>query len=189
MALNPIPEPPEGLLQRVNDGEEAAFEALYRLYSAPAFTVAVRMLGQREAAEDVLQEVFLDLTRTLRSYRGDGPFWGWLRRLVVNRVLMRLRSERSRPTLVGWESDEHGEWAEPRLFARDLEQALAELPPLTRAVVWLHDVEGWTHQEIADAVGRSPSFSKSQLSRAHLRLRALLANDDEPYRQRATGIA
>ncbi len=189
MALTPIPEPPEGLLQRVNAGDDAAFEALYRLYSAPAFTVAARMLGQREAAEDVLQDVFLDLPRTLRSYRGDGFFWGWLRRLVVNRVLMHLRSERSRPTLVAWESDEHGEWAEPGLFARDLEQALAALPPLTRAVVWLHDVEGWTHQEIADAVGRSQSFSKSQLSRAHSRLRALLENDDESYRERVTGIA
>lgn len=178
--MESIPEPPEGLLDRVKGGDDAAFERLYRLYARPAFTVAARMLADREAAEDVLQDVFLDLTRTLPAYRGDGPFWAWLRRAVVNRVLMRLRAERLRPTLVSWEPDDgpHADWPESPLLARDLEHALAALPPLTRAVVWLYDVEGWTHLEIAEAVGRSTSFSKSQLSRGHRRLRALLEETD-----------
>ena len=192
MALNPIPEPPFGLLDRVGAGDDAAFEAVYRLYAGPVFTVAARMLAQREAAEDVTQEVFIDLARALRSYRGDGPFWGWLRRIVVNKVLMRMRAERSRPTLVAWEPDEHAgreDWSDSTVLARDLEQALAALPPLTRAVVWLYDVEGWTHPEIAAAVGRSESFSKSQLSRAHQRLRGLLEDRDERTTRRIAGLA
>ena len=175
MALNPIPEPPFGLLDRVGAGDDAAFEAVYRLYAGPVFTVAARMLA-----------------RALRSYRGDGPFWGWLRRIVVNKVLMRMRAERSRPTLVAWEPDEHAgreDWSDSTVLARDLEQALAALPPLTRAVVWLYDVEGWTHPEIAAAVGRSESFSKSQLSRAHQRLRGLLEDRDERTTRRIAGLA
>ncbi len=94
---------------------------------------------------------------------------------------MRIRAERSRPTLVAWDTpgadrvDEAASRAADRAFlARDLESALAGLPAVSRAVVWLHDVEGWTHQEIADAMGRSTSFSKSQLARAHSRLRTML---------------
>ena len=189
--MEPIPEPTEGLLDRVRRGDDAAFEALYRLYARPAFTVAARMLADRDAAEDVLQDAFIELTRALPGYRGDGPFWAWFRKIVVTRVLMRLRAERSRPTLVAWEPDHEpaDERSGPPLLARDLEQALAALPPLTRAIVWLVDVEGWTHVEVADAMGRSTSFSKSQLSRGHRRLRALLEEDDGRYPEQAARVA
>jgi RNA polymerase sigma factor (sigma-70 family) len=177
MTGRPVPEPAPGLLERARRGDDAAFAELYRTYAGRVHTVAARMLRQREAAEDVLQEVFLELTRALGGFRGDAPFWAWLRRLTVSKVLMRLRAERSRPTLVSddYAPDPPGEDDADRAFvARDLEGALAELPPLTRAVVWLYDVEGWTHQEIAEAMGKTTSFSKSQLARAHQRLRRLL---------------
>lgn len=174
----PVHEPAKGLLARASAGDDAAFAELYRVYATPVYTLALRMLRQREAAEDVLQEVFLELTRALKGYRGDGPFWGWLRRLAVNKVLMRIRGERSRPRLDGDPEavlePVHDDDADRSFVARDLESALGELPAIGRAVVWLHDVEGWTHQEIAAAMGRTTSFSKSQLSRAHLRLRRLL---------------
>jgi RNA polymerase sigma factor (sigma-70 family) len=178
------PEPPAGLLDRVRAGDDPAFEALYRLYAGRAYTLAHRMLGQREPAEEVLQEVFMDLVAALAAYRGDGPFWAWLRRMVVNRALMRMRSERSRPRLVAVE-DGHDSWLDEvasRQYervhqARDLDAALAQLSPVSRAVVWLHDVEGWTHPEIAAAMDRSVSFSKSQLARAHARLRDLLSQE------------
>ncbi len=188
MASQFAPEPPAGLLERAVVGDDTAFAELYRLYGSPVFTVALRMLAQREAAEEVLQEVFIELLRALDGYRGDGAFWTWLRRLTVSKALMRIRSERARPVLVGWDGamDEHpaGGWADESaggafdraMLARDLEAALAELPAVSRAVVWLHDVEGWTHQEIAVAMDRTPSFSKSQLARAHLKLRVLLEN-------------
>lgn len=176
----PAQEPAPGLLRRASAGDDAAFAALYHAYARPVFTLAARMLRQREAAEDVLQEVFVELTRALPAYRGDGPFWGWLRRLAVSKVLMRLRAERSRITPERYEDDSPDAYAHPddetgrALLARDLGAALDHLPDVSRAVVWLHDVEGWTHQEIAAAMGRSASFSKSQLARAHTKLRALL---------------
>lgn len=180
MAGPPAHEPAIGLLERASAGDDAAFAELYRAYASPVYTLALRMLRQREAAEDVLQEVFLELTRALTGYRGDGPFWGWVRRLAVNKVLMRMRAERVRPATDGADGSDvlarlaTADDADRVFVARDLDFALGELPAQSRAVVWLHDVEGWTHQEIAAAMGRSTSFSKSQLARAHLRLRRLL---------------
>lgn len=180
MTGHPAQEPAEGLLRRAAAGDDAAFVELYRTYSRPVFTLAVRMLHQREAAEDVLQEVFLELTRALPAYRGDGPFWAWLRRLAVSKVLMRIRADRSRITPGRYDDDAPDALPHPEdetgraLLARDLGDALDRLPAVSRAVVWLHDVEGWTHNEIAAAMGRSTSFSKSQLARAHLKLRGLL---------------
>ncbi len=195
MASQFPPEPPAGLLGRVRAGDDAAFEELYRLYASRAYTLALRMLDQREAAEEVLQEVFMDLTRALPGYRGDGPFWGWLRRMVVTKVLMRLRSERARPSLVAvdgqWLDQLGGAMADHShgvLQARELQAALAMLPAVSRAVVWLYDVEGWTHQEIADAMGRTVSFSKSQLARAHQRLRELLTEESEDASGHPTAI-
>jgi RNA polymerase sigma factor (sigma-70 family) len=178
-----IQEPPPALFDRVAAGDESALAELYRHYGARVYTLALRMLGSRDAAQDILQDVFVALPGALPQYRGDAPFWAWLRRVAVNRVLMQLRAERSRPQLVSWSGDAGGaDWpdtvaagaAERLLLARDLDAALARLAPTSRAVVWLHDVEGWTHPEIAAAMDRSVSFSKTQLARAHLRLRELL---------------
>jgi RNA polymerase sigma factor (sigma-70 family) len=181
-----IPEEPcHDLLERARGGDDDAVGELYRRYGGRVYTLALRMLTVREAAEDVLQDVFVALPGALRQFRGDAPFWAWLRRVAVTRALMRIRAERARPRLVSWNRGADGEpleWpdeaadgaADRALLARDLESALAALAPVSRAVVWLHDVEGWTHQEIAAAMGRSVSFSKSQLARAHQRLRGLL---------------
>lgn len=179
------PEPPAGLLDRVAAGDERAFGELYGVYAGPVYTVAMRMLARADAAEEVLQEVCIKLLETVGCYRGDGPFWGWLRRLTVNQVLMRMRAEKARPELVAVDDPVGGDWhgatsgPDPAraLDGRALAAALAELPTTSRVVVWLYDVEGWTHQEIAAAMGRSVSFSKSQLVRAHAKLRELLAEE------------
>jgi RNA polymerase sigma factor (sigma-70 family) len=183
MTHHPTQEPDPALLERAATGDAAALAELYRGFARPVYTLALRMLASRESAEDVLQDVFVALPDALRQFRGDGPFWAWLRRAAVTRVLMRLRAERARPWLADWWrgndhadlADEHAAGAgELLLMGRDLESALARLPAESRAVVWLHDVEGWTHREIAAAMGRTASYSKSQLARAHARLRALL---------------
>jgi RNA polymerase sigma factor (sigma-70 family) len=186
MAQDFSQEPHPQLLERASAGDDAAISELYGRYATRIFTLALRMLARRDAAEDVLQDVFVALPGALRRFRGDAPFWVWLRRVAVSRVLMRMRAERARPRLISWGRGDDGsltEWhdetaasdADRLVLARDLNAALTQLAPMSRAVVWLHDVEGWTHQEIATAMDRSVSFSKSQLARAHLRLRALLA--------------
>ncbi|NNF61637.1 MAG: sigma-70 family RNA polymerase sigma factor [Gammaproteobacteria bacterium] len=157
-------------------GERKAQEALYREYSPAVFTLAMRIVSHREAAEEVLQDTFIEVLSKLDGFRGQAPLGAWIRRIAVNKALMFLRSGWRRyarpleavaePGAAGDSGDEHG-----------LGDALAQLSPTARAVVWLHDVEGYTHKEIGEMMKKSQSFSKSQLSRAHRRLRELIDED------------
>jgi RNA polymerase sigma factor (sigma-70 family) len=174
---------PDSLLARARRGEAAAFEQLYRWFERPVFTLALRLTGQREEAQDVLQDTMLKLFDRLADFRGDSPFWGWLRQIAVNESLMRLRRrDRSGPE----ESVEEGELPPSELMlppraadASVLGQAMARLPDATRSVLWLYHAEGYTHEEIGRAMGRTVSFSKSQLARGTRRLRQLLNIDTE----------
>ena len=174
----------EVLVARAKRGDLAALEALYRELAPPMFNLARRLCRQREDAEEVLQEAFLEVVRSLPRFRGDGSFAGWVRRITASKALMRLRSRGRKPE-VPFADDEEGDGdraiadrvagrAEAVHERLDLEAALTRLGDSARAVVWLHDVEGYTHDEIAAAMGRTASFSKSQLARAHARLRAWL---------------
>ena len=170
-------------------GDRDAHAAIYRHYADTLFTLIYRLVVRRALAEDVLQEVFLEVIRHLHSYSGQGSFGGWLRSIAVNRSLSHLRSPwYSRFAALNEEEGSFDELStqdrtlpldEALTAQRDLERALAQLPAISRAVVWLHDVEGYTHQEIAAALGRTPSFSKSQLARAHQKLRQLLSTTDQ----------
>lgn len=169
------------LLARAKRGEMAAFEEMYRAYEGQVFTLARRLCRSRQEAEEVLQDTFLEVMRSLPSFRGDAPVWHWIRRVAETKALMRMRSARRHP------EDSLDESPEPsagppqeRVPERlDLRQAVELLSPVSRAVLWLHDVEGHTHEEIAGLMGMTPSFSKSQLSRAHERLRGLLMPQKE----------
>ena len=172
---------PASVLARARAGERAAFEQLYRWFERPVFTLALRMCGSRNEADEVLQETMLKLWSGIGGFRGDGgsPFWGWLRQIAVNEALMRLRRERRLALeLDGVDADDIAEdQAPPPPAAADaalLQRALAELPAATRSVLWLYHGEGYTHEEIAAAMQRSTSFSKSQLARGTRRLRVLL---------------
>lgn len=164
------------VLDRARAGDRAAFASIYRQFSAPVFTVALRLTRSPEVAEEVTQEAFLDAMRKLNSFRGEAPFGMWLRQIAVNRALMMMRSwwEQNRSELPE-ESDivsDTDEW--PLLWnAMDMQKFLDQLSPVSRAVVWLHDVEGYTHDEIAELMRQSSSFSKSQLARAYAKLREL----------------
>lgn len=170
---------PGPLLARARAGEPAALEAFYRACARPAYTLARRIVAGA-AADDVVQDAFLDAFRGLPSYDGRAPLGIWFRSIVVRRCLMHLRSpwQRSRDLIDGW-MDTLSHEPTPGA-AMDLECALAKLPPLTRLVVWLYDVEGYTHEEIASAMGRTVSFSKSQLQRGHARLRGWLGDVPSP---------
>ncbi len=171
---------------RARRGEAQALEALYRAFAAPVYTLARRMCGSPQAAEDVLQETFLEVVRSVRRFRGDGSLAGWVRRVAVSKALMHLRRDRTRggeepldealPPAGAEDGGSHPTVDGERAGARvDLETALALLSPTGRAVVWLHDVEGYTHDEIGELLGKTASFSKSQLSRAYARMRSELA--------------
>ena len=172
---------PPSLLARARAGDRVAFEQLYRWFERPVFTLALRMCGSRSEADEILQETMLKLWSGIGGFRGDGgsPFWGWLRQIAVNEALMRLRRERRLALeLDGVDADDIAEdQAPPPPAAADaalLQRALAELPAATRSVLWLYHGEGYTHEEIAAAMQRSTSFSKSQLARGTRRLRVLL---------------
>jgi RNA polymerase sigma-70 factor (ECF subfamily) len=170
---------PATLLARAQAGDRAAFEQLYRWFERPVFTLALRLCGDREEASDVLQDTMLKLFDRIGDYRalGGAPFWGWLRQVAVNEALMRLRrGERLAQALPG-DDLLPDDLSPPPAAAADaaaLQRALAALPAATRSVLWLYHAEGYTHEEIAALMQRTPSFSKSQLARGTRRLRALL---------------
>jgi len=174
-----IPEPVAAAARR---GEELALEAVYRATAGPTYTLLRRLVRRPAIAEELLQETFIDVLEHIGAFGGRCPLAAWIRALAVNRALMYLRSpwHRSLEWLDADRGRTEGLAADGRAGVdgadAGLEQALMRLPALARAVVWLHDVEGYTHAEIGTALGRTPSFSKSQLSRAHNRLRDLLTS-------------
>ena len=174
---------PKALLVRARAGEAAAFEQLYRWFERPVFTLALRLTGQREEAQDILQDTMLKLIDRLGEFRGESPFWGWLRQIAVNESLMRLRRRGRFLVDDGYEEAElpaQDLMLPPRAAdAAILGEAMGRLPDATRSVIWLYHAEGYTHEEIAAATGKSISFSKSQLARGTRKLRGLLHLDSE----------
>ncbi|HET6632956.1 MAG TPA: RNA polymerase sigma factor [Rhodanobacteraceae bacterium] len=172
------------LIARLQRGELAALESVYRDFQRPAYSLALRLTGRADAACDVVQDAMLKAFERARQYRSEAPFGAWLRRLVVNEALMRLRRDKRdrHEPLDDSLPDDSGAFRWPGGDSATLERALAQLPDTARAVLWLYHVEGCTHVEIADQFGRSVSFSKSQLARATRRLRRLLdpAVEDAP---------
>lgn len=156
-------------------GDMSACERIYRLYQRPAFTVAVRICRCRELAQEVTQEAFISAFRRMRQFRGDAPFWGWLRKVVVNHAISALRRQ---PKADMVEFEEYQAWDTGDQahigLAMDLEAALQQLDDEDRTIVWLHDVEGYKHREIADLFGMTESFSKTRLARARARLKELV---------------
>ncbi len=168
---------PDILIARARSGDLEALEALYQAFATPVYNLALRVLRSPEDAEDVLQETFLEVVKSIRQYRGDGHLWGWVRQIAASKALMRIRRNQVRATEELDEEATAGAGHAPvgAVPARiDLERAFERLSETSRAVVWLHDVEGYTHEEIGELMGKTVSFSKSQLARAHARLRLML---------------
>jgi RNA polymerase sigma-70 factor (ECF subfamily) len=182
---------PEEVRARACAGEEGARQAIYAAVAPATFALIHRLIGHRSASEDVFQDTMMILFERLAEFRQEAPLGAWLRQIAVSRSLMYLRSPWRRARLC-LESVDDGAAvalaaltaAAPPPEALDIERALATLGPTARAVVWMYEVEGYSHAEIARAFGRSISFSKSQLARAHLRLRAWF----EPQGNRPTCI-
>ncbi len=161
-------------------GDMRACEIIYRKFHTQSFNVAVRICKNRELAQDVTQEAFITAFKRMHQYRGDSPFWGWLRRVIVNHAISALRKlpRHDAVELEDYMSPRHGD-QEGMGHCMDLEQALQQLSEQDRIVVWLHDVEGYKHREIAQLVGKTESYSKTRLNRARARLRALISESDQ----------
>jgi RNA polymerase sigma-70 factor (ECF subfamily) len=175
-------ELPADLVAAARAGDPSAFETVYASTAGAVYTLLRRLVRRPAIAEELLQETFVDVIEHIGSFEGRCPLPAWIRVLAVNRALMYLRSPWHRG--LEWLDKDPGgadrlpaPGREPAPFDAGLERALMTLPALTRAVVWLHDVEGLTHADIGLTLGRTPSFSKSQLARAHRRLRALLGRE------------
>lgn len=170
-------EIPEDVLRRACGGDEAAQVVVYTATAPATFALIRRLIANRAVAEDLFQDTMMALFQRLSDFRGEAPLGAWLRQIAVSKCLMFLRSPWHRARL-HLESDDEGAIAlgklvtpAPAVEGLDVEKALASLSPTARAVVWLYEVEGYSHEEIGRYFGRSVSFSKSQLSRAHMRLR------------------
>jgi RNA polymerase sigma-70 factor (ECF subfamily) len=177
-------EIPEDLVAAAQSGNATALVAVYVATAGSIYTVLRRLVRRPAIAEELLQETFVDVLEHIGAFEGRCPLPAWIRAIAVNRALMYLRSPWHRG-LEWLDKDPGGADRLPAIqdgaaepFDTGLERALMTLPALSRAVVWLHDVEGYTHADIGFALGRTPSFSKSQLARAHKRLRDLLAGDN-----------
>ncbi|CAN5233931.1 sigma-70 family RNA polymerase sigma factor [soil metagenome] len=161
-------------------GDRAAHAALYGTFGTAVYTLAMRILQSPAGADEVLQDTFVEVIRRIDAYDERGPLGAWIRRIAVNKCLMQLRSPWHRQAQPLVAPDRYP--AEIRQHADvqlDLEKALGALSERARAVLWLHDVEGYTHGEIGRLMGRSTSFSKSQLARAHAKLKVALGEPEE----------
>ena len=170
------------LCRMAANGNLAAFELVYERYHRRTYSLCLRMTSSQTEAEDLTQEVFIQLFRKIGSFRGDSAFSTWLHRLTVNQVLMHFR----RRSVKNEKTSEDGEMPEQTVTGSSnpnkmqvvdriaLKNAIAELPNGYRKVFVLHDVQGFEHEEVARMMGISVGTSKSQLHKARLKLRGLL---------------
>jgi RNA polymerase sigma-70 factor, ECF subfamily len=183
MSGNEMPE--AEAIEKARNGDVRGYESLYRMHRSRVYSLCLRFTGNTFDAEDLAQEVFLQVYRKISTFRGDAKFGSWLYRVVVNLVLMHFR--RRRPPEVSLNS--------PRTFEPDLMRshspdqfrtssflvervalgrALGSLSKARRNVVLLHDLNGFTHGEVGQRLGLAAGTSKSQLHKAHVELRGML---------------
>ena len=178
------------LIRRAIDGDERALRQLWSQYAPRIDAVVKRLAGDPDLAADIAQDVWIQIFRALKTYRGDAQFGTWAHRIAVNRTLNALRKVR-RLAKVEMDIEEDSasvEMDSDRSFvAASIEEAARKLPDGARTVFMLHDVEGYTHEDIARELGITPGASKSQLFKARAKLRRLLAHlvDHLPATSRA----
>lgn len=180
-----------GLVRHVQEGNPEAFDELVERHKSRVIGVLYNMLGNREDAADLAQEVFVKAFRSVAGFRNESSFYGWIYRIAINTALNFLK-QRKEPqlSLNEWSSDVEEDPAYRELVAREsvhrdmdrdelrgrLNEALQKLSKDHRAVVVLHDIEGLRHQEIAKVLGCTEATARSRLFYAHQQLQALLAD-------------
>ena len=164
------------LVQACKRGDPKAQKALYDRYAGRMFALCRRYLKSREEAEDALLEGFFKVFAHLEQFDGSGNFEGWMRRIMINQALMKIRKQHALKQAVelDYKLKDSAFSIEQELEAEDILSLLDHLPEGYRTVFNLYAIEGYKHREIADLLGISINTSKSQLILARKKLRALL---------------
>ena len=164
------------MLEKAREGDRRAQKAIYDALASKMYALCIRYMGDRDAAEDVLQDGFVSLFAKLDTFTGDGSFEGWARKIFVNTALMSLRKNDVLKETEDVEAARNISSEAPSAIQdigyKELSRMVAELPVGFRTVFNMYVVEGYSHQEIAEALGISVTTSRSQLLRARAILQA-----------------
>ncbi len=186
----------EKVLNKAKSGDRQAHAVLYQTYSNAVYTLALGICGNSECAEDVLHNTYIKLINKLPSFEGRAPLGMWLRQIAVNESLMYIRKHKKHKAVVSSDQYEFIEDYQQSDYDQDypassvdfthqfdrqsdIQGLLSKLPEDMRTVLWLKEVEGYTHNEIARLVDKTPSYSKSVVSRALQFLRERLSPQDD----------
>ena len=174
------------LIQRAQEGDPAAIREIYRMYSPRVYAIVKRLAADEGLAEDWAQEAWVRIFRALGTFRGDSRFTTWLHRIAVNSALhgRRWRERRVRHETPMLETLPTRPQSDQTVLRIKLEKAMEQLPERMRQVLVLHDVEGYTHEDIAEFLGVTAGTSKSQLFKARARMREILR---PAYEERVNG--
>lgn len=170
------------LIRRASEGDARAVRSLYDRYSPRVYAVVRRIAGDDHTAQDYAQETWVRVIRALPTFRGESKFSTWLHRIAVNAALQSRRRESTRQDREVAIPDTVPVRYSPGdpLLAQRLEKAMDRLPEGMRRVLILHDVEGYTHQDIGKMLGVTAGTSKSQLFKARAKMRQWLGSVHEP---------
>lgn len=172
----------EAIIERCRQKDRGAQYELYELYHKAMYNTALRICGEIEDAEDVLQESFVAAFERLDQYRGDATFGAWLKRIVINKSLNAVKKKTNveETDITDYPEDSFYEWEEVpdrELSVEKVKMAIAQLPIGFRTVMNLYLFEGYDHKEIAQILGITESTSKSQFNRAKRKVRELISKE------------
>lgn len=163
-------------IEEARNGDRRAQKALYDMLSGKMYAVCLRYMGDKDSAEDILQDGFVTLFSKLDSYSGEGSFEGWARRIFVNTALMSLRKKDAMKNTedvdTAWNITSDDPTPIQKIGYEDLLKMIADLPPGFRTVFNMYVIEGYSHKEIAEEIGISETTSRSQLQRARMLLQS-----------------
>ena len=170
------------LVRAAQAGQEKAFEQLFRLHKDRVFSICLRLTGNYHEAEDLAQESFVLAFRRIGTFRGEALFGTWIYRIAMRVVIDALRKRHPQMETLNEEQvaadiakcSGNADGKDLTLERLELERAIAQLPTGYKAVLVLHDIEGHSHEEIAEILRFTPGTCKSQLHKARRKLRELL---------------
>lgn len=180
------------LIERATSGDPAAFNRLMEMHEKRMYAVALRMFGNREDAQDSLQEAMLRVYRSIGGFKGQSSFGTWVYRITMNTCLDEIRRKKNKQSASldnmldqGWAPTDEGASPEKRVMQQEMlksiAQSIQELPEDMRSAIIMRDVHGYSYEEIADTLNVNVGTIKSRISRGREKLREKLSNFSELF--------